>query len=51
MPRYFFQHRAGRPHKADERIELPHDEAAWEEATSTCGETIKELDGKLKAGP
>ena len=39
------------PHKAEERIELPDDEAAWEEATSPCGETIKELDGKLKAGP
>jgi hypothetical protein len=32
-------------------MELPNDEAAWEEATTTCGEMIKELDGKLKAGP
>jgi uncharacterized protein DUF6894 len=31
--------------------DLSDDEAAWEEATSACGETIKELDGDLKAGP
>jgi hypothetical protein len=52
MPRYFFnitQGKVSRP--PDEGMELPDDAAAWEEATTTCGEMIKELDGKLKAGP
>ena len=30
-------------------MDLPNDEAAWEKATTACGEMIK--DGKLKAGP
>jgi hypothetical protein len=32
-------------------MKRPNDEAAWEEATTACGEMIKDLDGKLKAGP
>jgi hypothetical protein len=52
MPRYFFNITLGKlPRPTDEGMELPSDEAAWEEATTTCGEMIKELDGKLKAGP
>ena len=52
MPRYFFNITQGElPRAADEGMELPDDEAAWEEATTSCGEMIKELDGKLKAGP
>ena len=52
MPRYFFNITQGElPRQADEGMDLPNDEAAWEEATTTCGEMIKELDGKLKAGP
>jgi hypothetical protein len=49
MPRYFFNVTQGeQPRKADEGMDL---EAAWEEATTACGEMIKELDGNLKAGP
>ena len=33
-----------------EGVELPNDAAAWEEATRTCGEMIRELDGNLVAG-
>jgi hypothetical protein len=52
MPRYFFNITQGElPRPLDEGMLLPDDEAAWEEATTTCGEMIKELDGKLKAGP
>jgi hypothetical protein len=52
MPRYFFNITQGKlPRKADEGMDLPNDEAAWEEATTACGEMIKELDGELKAGP
>ena len=52
MPRYFFNITQGKvPRPPDEGMELPDDAAAWEEATTTCGEMIKELDGKLKAGP
>ena len=52
MPRYFFNVTQGDlPREADEGMDLPNDEAAWEEATTACGEMIKELDGKLKAGP
>jgi hypothetical protein len=52
VPRYFFNVTQGDlPREADEGMDLPNDEAAWEEATTACGEMIKELDGKLKAGP
>jgi hypothetical protein len=52
MPRYFFNITQGeRARKPDEGMDLADNEAAWEEATTTCGEMIKELDGKLKAGP
>jgi hypothetical protein len=52
MARYFFNISQGElPRQADEGMELADDEAAWEEATAACGEMIKELDGKLKAGP
>jgi hypothetical protein len=52
MPRYFFNITQWElPRPLDKGMELPNDEAAWEEATTTCGEMIKELDGKLKTGP
>ena len=52
MPRYFFNITQGElARTADEGMDLPGDEAAWEEATTACGEMIKELDGKLKASP
>jgi hypothetical protein len=52
MPLYFFNITQGELRcEAAEGIELADDEVAWEEATKACGEMIKELDGKLKAGP
>jgi hypothetical protein len=52
MPLYFFNITDGvLPRPLDEGMDLPNDDAAWEEATTCCGEMIKELDGKLKAGP
>lgn len=33
-----------------EGLELPDRHAAWVEATTACGELLKELDGSLKPG-
>jgi hypothetical protein len=52
VPRYFFNITHGKLSRLpDEGMELPNDEAAWEEATTTCGEMINELDGKPKSRP
>src|SRR4051795_12404616 len=53
MPLYFYRitHGEGAPPWAHEGIELADDEAAWVEATTACGEMLRDLDGALKAGP
>ena len=49
MPRYFFSITHGeRRQDHEDALELPDDRAAWEEATSACGELLKDADGKLK---
>lgn len=51
MPLYFFKvslNKAGDDPRNG--LDLPDINAAWEEATSTCGEMIKELDGSLETG-
>jgi hypothetical protein len=51
MPRYFFTVVDG--HKSEiknEGLDLVNDDAAWTEATVTCGELLRELDGRLKPG-
>jgi hypothetical protein len=35
---------------ARDGIELADDRAAWVEATTACGEILRDLDGDLKAG-
>ena len=51
MPRYQFHISHGASSKAgNEGIDLPDDHAAWVEATTACGEIIRDLDGALKPG-
>lgn len=47
MPKYYFPifHRQHQPDQ--EGMELPDRHAAWEAATKTAGEILKDLDGKL----
>jgi hypothetical protein len=54
MPLYFFnfsrsQHPEPRPFKKD-GLELVDNDAAWEEATTACGEKLREIDGSLRPG-
>jgi hypothetical protein len=53
MPLYFYHitYGAGAPAWPHEGVELADDEAAWVEATTACGEMLRDLDGALKAGP
>jgi hypothetical protein len=49
MPRYFFSTTHGEQHHDhEEGLDLPDDRAAWSEATTACGELLREVDGKLK---
>jgi hypothetical protein len=51
MPRYYFHISHGNGFKAlNGGIDLPDREAAWVEATSACGEIIRDLNGGLKPG-
>ena len=51
MPRYFFNVRYGNDSYRDEVGEdLPDNMAAWHEATSSAGQSIRDLDGKLQPG-
>ena len=54
MPLYFFNFSSpltsgSRPFK-NEGLELADNAAAWEEATTACGEKLRELDGSLRPG-
>jgi hypothetical protein len=49
MAKYFFSTTQGSyVHNRDEGLEFPNDDAAWEEATSACGEILRHIDGDLK---
>jgi hypothetical protein len=51
MPRYYFHISHGDGSKIrNEGIELPDADAAWVEATTACGEIIRDLNGALKPG-
>ena len=51
MPLYFFSvSRGGNSTSPGAGLEFPDDEAAWVEATTACGEMIRDLDGDMKAG-
>jgi hypothetical protein len=54
MPLYFFNFSRSpnpgpRPFKND-GLELADNDAAWEEATTACGEKLREMDGSLRPG-
>jgi hypothetical protein len=51
MPRYFFTVLDG--HKStlkNEGLDLPDNDAAWVEATTACGELLRNLNGRLRPG-
>ena len=49
MPLYYFSTIHGERHDdRDDPLDLPDDQAAWSQATTSCGELLKELDGNLK---
>jgi hypothetical protein len=54
MPLYFFNFSSALTWKArpfkNEGLELADHAAAWEEATTACGEKLRELDGSLRPG-
>ncbi|HEY3796593.1 MAG TPA: hypothetical protein VGM09_32635 [Bradyrhizobium sp.] len=51
MPRFYFHISHGDGSKIrNEGIELPDADAAWVEATTACGEIIRDLNGALKPG-
>jgi hypothetical protein len=51
MPRYYFHVAYGDTTKIiNEGLELVNKEDAWIEATTACGELIRDLDGELKPG-
>jgi hypothetical protein len=54
MPLYFFNFsHAPEPESPpfkNEGLELVDNDAAWEEATTACGEKLREMDGRLRPG-
>lgn len=51
MPKFYFVVVDGRNSEMqNEGLELTDRDAAWIEATTACGELLRDLDGKLKPG-
>lgn len=51
MPRYYFRLSGSlNTEMKNEGLDLPDKHAAWSEATTACGELLKDLDGNLKPG-
>jgi hypothetical protein len=51
MPRFYFHMAYGEVSKVvNEGLELASEDEAWIEATTACGEMIKDLDGALVPG-
>jgi hypothetical protein len=54
MPLYFFNFSGGPTPEPlpfeNEGVELDDNDAAWEEATTACGEKLSEMDGALRPG-
>jgi hypothetical protein len=49
MPKFFFSVSHGdRRSLSEEAIDLDDERAAWKEATTACGEILRDLDGKLR---
>jgi hypothetical protein len=51
MPRFYFEVSRGETMKdRNDGIDFPDARAAWIEATTACGEIIRDLDAQLKPG-
>jgi hypothetical protein len=50
MPLYFFNVQNGFETPDQAGTELPDKHAAWAEATKSCGDLIRNIDGDLRAG-
>jgi hypothetical protein len=54
MPLYFFNFSRAPESKPspleNEGLELLDDDAAWQEATTACGEKLREINGSLRPG-
>lgn len=48
MPRYFFHTFHGTPLRDEVGVVLPDTATAWEQATQTTGQILRDLDGALK---
>lgn len=50
MPRYFFHVSNGDTSQDDHGTELADPHAAWDEATTTFGEMLRDVDGSFQMG-
>jgi hypothetical protein len=50
MPHYTFRIRQGF-HSGDLPLDLPDDEAAWDEAAGACSDMIRDTIARLRDGP
>jgi hypothetical protein len=50
MPHYTFRIRQG-SHSTDVSVDLPDDDAAWEEAAMTCSDMIRDTIARLGDSP
>jgi hypothetical protein len=50
MPRYFFHVFHDKPEPDDIGEELPSAQDAWREATTTAGQILQDIDGRLQLG-
>jgi Domain of unknown function (DUF6894) len=50
MPSFIFEITHDGQSCTKTKLDLPNKKAAWEEATRCAGETLRDLDGKLKLG-
>lgn len=50
MPRYFFDVHHDTAQIDEHGEEFPDQHAAWKEATTIAGQTLQDLDGRLKPG-
>jgi hypothetical protein len=50
MPRYFFDVHHDRVQIDEQGEELPDQHAAWKVATMIAGQTLQDIDGRLKPG-
>jgi hypothetical protein len=51
MPRFYFHVHHKRSYHDHEGAELRDLRAAWVEATTSCGEMLRDIDGQMEVGP